>query len=47
MFAKYDIDGDRCLNETEQMEMLKDLADQNKELREAYKLVNAQEQNKK
>jgi hypothetical protein len=39
MFSKYDLDGDRCLNEAEQMAMLKDLADQNTEIKQAYKLI--------
>lgn len=47
LFAKYDTDGDRCLNETEQMAMLKDLAEQNEEIKEAYKLIShAKEENK-
>ena len=36
LFAKYDMDGDRVLNEEEQKNMLKDLAEQNDELKKAY-----------
>ena len=39
LFAKYDLDGDRCLNEEEQKGMLKDLMTQNEELKEAYMLL--------
>ena len=35
LFAKYDLDGDRVLNEEEQKNMMKDLAEQNEELKEA------------
>ena len=36
LFAKYDLDGDRCLNEEEQKNMLKELSAQNEELKNAY-----------
>ena len=36
MFAKYDVDGDHVLNEEEQKNMMKDLAEQNEELKRAY-----------
>ena len=39
LFSKYDVDGDRCLNEEEQRNMLKDLSEQNDELKEAYKVL--------
>ena len=36
LFAKYDKDGDRCLNEKEQKEMFKELSEENEELKKAY-----------
>jgi len=39
LFAKYDLDGDRVLNEEEQQNMMKDLAEQNEELKEAYAIL--------
>lgn len=39
LFAKYDLDGDRILNEEEQLNMMKDLADQNEQLREAIEAM--------
>ena len=38
-FSKYDFDGDKCLNEEEQKNMLKDLAKQNYELKNAYREI--------
>ncbi len=35
LFAKYDLDGDKILNAEEQKNMMKDLADQNEELKDA------------
>lgn len=46
LFAKYDVDGDRCLNEAEQMAMLKDLAEQNDEIKHAYKIICHAQENK-
>ena len=39
LFAKYDLDGDRVLNEEEQQNMMKDLAEQNEELKEAFAVI--------
>ncbi|RNA43788.1 polycystic kidney disease 2-like 1 [Brachionus plicatilis] len=39
LFSKYDVDGDRCLNEIEQKNMFKDLSEQNDELKEAYMVL--------
>jgi hypothetical protein len=39
LFAKYDLDGDRVLNEEEQKNMMKDLAEQNEELKQAYAVI--------
>ncbi len=35
LFAKYDLDGDKILNAEEQKNMMKDLAEQNEELKDA------------
>lgn len=40
VFAKYDVDGDRCLNEEEQIEMQEDLEGQKEELNEEIEEVN-------
>jgi len=42
LFAKYDLDGDRILNESEQLNMMRDLADQNEQLRKAMEEIEAQ-----
>jgi len=39
LFAKYDMDGDRCLNQEEQKNMLKDLCKQNDDLKQAYLML--------
>jgi hypothetical protein len=39
LFAKYDMDGDRCLNQEEQKTMLKDLCKQNDDLKQAYLML--------
>lgn len=39
LFARYDVDGDRILNEKEQLEMMRDLAAQNEQLREAMEAM--------
>ena len=36
LFSKYDYDGDKCLNEIEQKNMLKELSEENDELKKAY-----------
>jgi hypothetical protein len=46
LFAKYDLDGDRVLNEQEQRLMLQDLAEQNTELKQAYVVLNHAKANK-
>jgi polycystin 2 len=45
LFSKYDLDGDRCLNEEEQKNMLKDLAEQNEELKLAYLQLDQEKEN--
>jgi len=40
VFAKYDVDGDRCLNEEEQIKMQEDLEGQKEELNEEIEEVN-------
>jgi len=42
LFAKYDLDGDRILNEAEQLNMMRDLAAQNEQLREAMEAMEEQ-----
>ena len=44
LFSKYDLDGDRVLNEEEQQNMIKDLAAQNDELKEAYAVLEKAEE---
>jgi hypothetical protein len=44
LFSKYDRDGDKCLNETEQKDMLRDLSEENDELKEAYKTMEKAEE---
>jgi polycystin 2 len=46
LFAKYDQDGDRCLNEEEQKNMLKELMAQNDELKEAYMMLEKAQANR-
>lgn len=41
LFARYDLDGDRVLNQEEQLNMMKDLADQNEQLRDAMEAMEA------
>lgn len=43
LFARYDLDGDRVLNQEEQLNMMKDLADQNEQLREAMEAMESME----
>lgn len=39
LFARYDLDGDRVLNQEEQLNMMKDLADQNEQLKQAMEAL--------
>ena len=45
LFSKYDHDGDRCLNEIEQKNMLKELSEENEELKEAYNAIESNSSN--
>jgi polycystin 2 len=42
LFAEYDVDGDRCLNQEEQVQMLKKLSEEDDELKTAYMAIQQQ-----